>query len=375
MKWIRRALLVLVVTLPVATGLLFWATSPDAEAARATEQEDIAAIIQGILTIQKHLADAQHRPLARGTHAKGICARATFEVFDLALKMPDTMLAARLAQGVYATPGVHQAMVRFANADSNINPDSKRDVRALSFSIDLPADASTAAARRQDFSTNDRPTFPINDAHAFATLVRVVAAPSAAQGVRALPFRDKLSFARTAILGQGQELQSELPYQTRRYWSTVPFTHGASDVIKYSLTPCVTNPRTTIQRADPDGLQKDLISHLDNDGTMACFDFGLQLLDIQTMKYWGRQRSRDFWIENASVEWPERDAPFHPVGKLTLLPKSQIAPAVCEAWHIDVTENATPESTPLGSINRARWPAESASRKARLATQGRASRD
>jgi hypothetical protein len=370
MKWIRRALLVLVVTLPVATGLLFWATSPDAEAARATEQEDIAAIIQGILTIQKHLADAQHRPLARGTHAKGICARATFEVFDLALKMPDTMLAARLAQGVYATPGVHQAMVRFANADSNINPDSKRDVRALSFSIDLPADGSTGAARRQDFSANDRPTFPINDAHAFATLVRVVAAPSAAQGMRALPFRDKLSFVRTAILGQGQELQSELPYQTRRYWSTVPFKHGASDVIKYSLTPCVTNPRTTIQRADPDGLQKDLVSHLDNDGTMACFDFGLQLLDIQTMKYWGRQRSRDFWIENASVEWPERDAPFHPVGKLTLLPKSQIAPAVCEAWHIDVTENATPESAPLGSINRARWPAESASRKSRLAAGG-----
>ncbi|HET7217112.1 MAG TPA: hypothetical protein VFJ02_03655 [Vicinamibacterales bacterium] len=366
MKRIRRALLVLVVTLVVLVALLFWATSPDAESARANEKEDIAAIVQGILTIQKRYADAQHRPLARGTHAKGICARATFEVFDLALKLPDTALAARLAQGVYAKPGVYQTMVRFANADSNINPDSKRDVRALSFSIDLPADGSNGTTRRQDFSTNDRSTFPINDAHAFATLVRVVGAPTTAQGVRALPFMDKLSFARIAILGQGQELQSELPYQTRRYWSTVPFKHGPNDVVKYSVTPCVTNPRTPIQHADPNALQNDLIRHLDTDGTMACFDFGLQLLDIEGMKYWGRQRSRDFWIENASVEWKESEAPFHTVGKLTLLPKSQLAADVCEAWHIDVTENTMPDHAPLGSINRARWPAESASRQARL---------
>jgi hypothetical protein len=366
MRRIRRALLVLLVTLAVLIGLLFWATAPDAEAARATEQEDIAAIVQGILAIQKRFADAQHRPLARGTHAKGICARATFEIFDLPLKMPDTALAARLAQGLYAKPGVYQATVRFANADSNINPDSKRDVRALSFAIGLPDDGSHATLPRQDFSTNDRSTFPINDAHAFATLVRVVSVPSASQGIRALPFRDKLSFARTAILGQGQELQSELPYQTRRYWSTVPFKHGPNDVIKYSLTPCVTNPRTPIQRTDPDGLRDDLIRHLTNDGTMACFDFGLQLLDVEAMSFWGRQRSRDFWIENASVEWKETETPFHTVGRLTLLPKSQIAPDVCEAWHIDITANSTPDSAPLGSINRARSPAESASRQARL---------
>jgi hypothetical protein len=36
------------------------------------------------------------------------------------------------------------------------------------------------------------------------------------------------------------------------------------------------------------------------------------------------------------------------------------------ATYIDVTGNSTPDSTPLGSINRARWPAEVASRKARM---------
>ena len=100
---------------------------------------------------------------------------------------------------------------------------------------------------------------------------------------------------------------------------------------------------------------------------MSCFDFALQLLDPQAMTYWGRRRDASFWIENASVEWKESQAPFHTVARLTLVPRSELPPAACEAWHIDVTENSTPDTTPLGSINRARWHAEAASRKARLA--------
>jgi Catalase len=366
MRRLRRALLVIIATLLLLAGVFLWLTSPNAEATRATEQQDIAAIVQGVLAIQEHDAAKQHRPLARGTHAKGVCTRATFEVYDLASTIRDLELSVRLAKGIYAKPAVHQAMVRFANADSNVNADSKRDVRAMSFSIETAGDGASDAPARQDFSTNDRPTFPINDAHAFATLVRVVGAPTPARGIRDLPFADKLSFARTAILGQGQELQSELPYQKRRYWSTVPFKHGPTDVIKYSATPCAGNPGGDLERSDPNALQNELVRHLDRDATMACFDFGLQFLNTDAMTYWGRRRSRDFWIENASVEWKESEAPFHTVGRLTLLPKSQVPAEACEAWHIDVTEHSAPDSAPLGSINRARKPAELASRKARL---------
>jgi hypothetical protein len=84
------------------------------------------------------------------------------------------------------------------------------------------------------------------------------------------------------------------------------------------------------------------------------------------MTYWGRRRDANFWIENASVEWKESQAPFHTVARLTLLAGSELPPATCEAWHIDVTENSTADTTPVGSINRARWRAEAASRKARL---------
>src|SRR5580700_5026895 len=92
-----------------------------------TEDADSAAIVRGILKVQAAFAAAQKRPLGRGTHTKGICARATFEVFDLARTMGDTELGTRLARGIYARPGVYPATVRFANAASTIFPDSKPD--------------------------------------------------------------------------------------------------------------------------------------------------------------------------------------------------------------------------------------------------------
>jgi hypothetical protein len=88
------------------------------------------------------------------------------------------------------------------------------------------------------------------------------------------------------------------------------------------------------------------------------------------MTYWGKRREANFWIENASVKWNEEEAPFHTVARLTLLPKSALSPDVAGQTYIDVTGNSTPDSKPLGSINRARWPAEVASRKARTRAEG-----
>ena len=108
--------------------------------------------------------------------------------------------------------------------------------------------------------------------------------------------------------------------------------------------------------------------HLETDTVMGCFEFGLQLLDPQVMTYWGRKRDANFWIENASVEWKEAQARFfHTVARLTLLRELHELPAAtCEAWHIDVTENSTPDTTPLGGVRRARGGAL----KRRVATRG-----
>ncbi|HEY6303654.1 MAG TPA: hypothetical protein VIX14_11350 [Terriglobales bacterium] len=102
---------------------------------------------------------------------------------------------------------------------------------------------------------------------------------------------------------------------------------------------------------------------------MSSFDFGVQFLDSHRISYWGKRRDANFWIENASVEWNEVEAPLHTIARLTLLPKSHLQPDVAETTYVDVTGNSTPDSTPLRSITRARWPAEVASKKARMRGQ------
>src|ERR1700684_1751267 len=112
----------------------FGVTGSDSERNLAREQSDIEAIVRTTLMVQATAAAQHHRPLARGTHAKGVCARAQFEVLDVTAGR-DPQLAARLAKGIFAAPAVYPAIVRFGNSDSNRNSDFKPDVRSLSFSV------------------------------------------------------------------------------------------------------------------------------------------------------------------------------------------------------------------------------------------------
>ncbi|SPF33795.1 hypothetical protein SBDP1_1160027 [Syntrophobacter sp. SbD1] len=348
----------------------FGVTGSDAERSLASEQSDIEEIVEKVLLMQANAAAQQHRPLGRGTHAKGVGARAKFEVFDVTAGR-DRELAVLLARGIFATPGVYPAIVRFANSDPNINSDFKPDVRSLSFSVDLTREGTAvpdANVGRQDFSLQNATTLPINDARAFLATMKVLTASSPAVGLLSLQFRDKLRVLRTLLLAQLQARQTTKPYQQLRYWSTVPFRHGPIDVVKYSATPSQDNPVRPLQRSNPNALQDELIRHLKEDSEMSGFDFGFQFLDAYRMSYWGKRRDANFWIENASVEWNETEAPFHTIARLTLLSKSQLQPDAGEATYFDVTGNSTPDSLPLGSINRARRSGEVASRKARMNT-------
>jgi hypothetical protein len=350
----------------------FGVTGSDSERNLAREPSDIEEIIERTRWMQANAAVQQHRPLCRGTHAKGVCARALFEIFDVTVGR-DRELAARLARGIFAAPGVYPGIVRFANADPNVNSDFKADVRSLSFSVDLTREGAPvphANGGRQDFSLQNATTLPINDAPAFVATMKLLTASNPAAGLWSLPFRDKLRVLRTLVLAQLQARQAIKPYQQLRYWSTVPFRHGPIDVVKYSATPSPDNPARPLKRSNPDGLKDELIRHIEDDGKLSGFDFGVQFLDAARMTYWGERRDANFWIENASVEWNETQAPFHTVARLTLIPKSQLPQEASETTYFDVTGNATPDSKPLGSINRARWPAEVASRKARVPAGG-----
>jgi hypothetical protein len=348
----------------------FGVTGSDADRDLAREQSDIEEITERSLLMQANSAAKQHRPLARGTHAKGVSVRAEFEVFDVTVGR-DAGLAARLAKGIFAKAHVYPAIVRFGNADPSKNSDFKADVRSLSFSVDLTR-ASTiipgANVSRQDFSMQNATTLPINDSPAFLAIMKLLTASNPAAGLLSLSFKDKLRVLRTLTLVQVQSHQAIKPYQRLRYWSNVPFRHGPVDVVKQSAIPSPDNPSRPLQKKNPNGLQDEVIRHVQEDSKMSSFDFGVQFLDVDRMTYWGKRRDANFWIENASVEWNEAETPFHTIARLTLLPKSHLRPDDAEATYIDVTGNSTPDSTPIGSINRARQLAEVASRKARMHT-------
>ena len=260
--------------------------------------------------------------------------------------------------------------MRFGNADPKANSDFKADVRSLSISIDLTRSGNAALLDanigRQDFSLQNTTTLPINDSPAFLAIIKLLTASNPLAGLWSLPFNDKLRVMRTGVLLHKQVHQKIRPYQKLRYWSNVPFRHGRDDVVKQSATPSPDNPAHPLQRGNPNGLQDELSRHLASDSRMSSFDFGLQFLDAERMTYWGKRQDADFWIENASVEWNEAESPFHTVARLTLLSKSRLQAQASDAVYFDVTGHSTPDSTPLGSINRARWPAEVASRKARM---------
>jgi hypothetical protein len=122
-----------------------------------------------------------------------------------------------------------------------------------------------------------------------------------------------------------------------------------------------------LDRSNPNALKDELIRHLKEDRQMSSFDFGVQLLDIGKMTYWdkpwGRQlldRERERRLGRNGGAFPHGGAAYAAAG-------FGASPDAADAIYIDVTGNSTPDSTPLGSINRARWPGEAASRKARMA--------
>ena len=194
--------------------------------------------------MQANAAAKQHRPLGRGTHAKGVCARAQFEVFDVTAGR-DRAWRRGSRKECSRQPGVYPAIVRFGNADPKKNSDFKpTSDRCLSRSTSLGM-ARLFPARtlsRQDFSMQNATTLPINDSPAFLAIMKLLTASNPAAGLWSLPFKDKLRVMRTLALAQLQSHQTIKPYQQLRYWSTVPFRHGPIDVVKYSATPSPDNP-------------------------------------------------------------------------------------------------------------------------------------
>ncbi len=182
---------------------MFGVTGSDAERDFATEKSVIEQIVEKVLLLQANAAAQQERPLGRGTHVKGTAARAQFEVLDVTAGR-DPVLAARLARGIFAKPGVYPAIVRFGNADSKVNSDFKADVRSLSFSVDLTRDGAVVPEKsltRQDFSLQNARTLPINDAPGFLAIMKLLTASNPVSGLWSLSLKGQIASHEDSCIG------------------------------------------------------------------------------------------------------------------------------------------------------------------------------
>jgi hypothetical protein len=242
-------------------------------------------------------------------------------------------LASDLRVGLFAQPGTHPARIRFANASSQ--SDTDRDTRGMSIKVSGIRGANlTQGTSDQDFILNSHPVMMVGGTRDFLTLLRSVEAG----GVRTALFFLTHPRAAAAAAASRRHATSHLEIP---YWSTTPYLFGAGRAVKYIARPA--SPQTTPLPSPitPNYLSERLAGHLASQD--AVFDF---LVQFQT-------DARRMPIEDASVEWRERDSPYRRVAQIRIPRQTPLDADTCEQlsfnpWH------ALTEHRPLGGFNRAR---------------------
>jgi catalase len=238
--------------------------------------------------------------------------------------------------GIFATPHVYDAWIRFANASSQ--SDREKDVRGMAVRISgVAGENLTAGETRQDFVLNSHPVMVAANTKDFLDLMRAMEAG----GLRQATYF--LSHPRSAIIGF-QARQQPTCHLDIPYFSATPYLFGPGRAVKYTIRPCVA-PKTTQPAAITDTYLTDALRDRLRQGD-ACFDFGIQ---FQT-------DARKMPIEDATVEWKESDSPWHIVARIRIPQQDVGNPDTVKAceesafnpWH------SLPVHRPLGSMNRSR---------------------
>lgn len=299
--------------------------------AEETIAPDEAALTEEFVAFLKNVSARRHPsgviPRFNQGRAAG-CVDAEFIV------PPD--LPAELRVGIFAQPQTYRARIRFANATSQ--SDKEKDVRGMSIKVSgVEGSNLTPGHREQDFILNSHPVMLVGHTREFLGLLQAVDAG----GMRAALFFLTHPRAAAVAMASRQHAGSHLEL---RYWSTTPYLFGAGRAVKYLARPVLTRTTPVPAQRTANYLSERLVGHLAQDN--ARFDF---LVQFQT-------DSRKMPVEDASIEWRERDSPYRRVAQIRIPAQTVNGPGQAESceqmvfnpWH------ALPDHRPLGGFNRAR---------------------
>jgi len=296
----------------------------------------------------------------RGAHAKTLgVAKAEVEIID---DVPSPY-----AQGIYAKPGRHGALIRFSSANNHLGPDAQLGP-VLGFAIKIfDVDGSKLVEDEPDSNTFDlvlknNPTFVANTARHYVVLQEVGndSGKYLARGKEG--YRELLT---DLLTGKGTFEQSDWAWEEMfafvkaaqtpirnpllsTYWTMAAVRHG-DYVAKVRVAPVPDSAAQAIHRdldlqSGPEVFAPVLADEL------GAHDFAFELQvqlcrDLETMP-----------VNDATVEWPEKLSPFVTVARVRLPRQDISVPENIERadalafnqWRV------TAEHRPLGEIMQVR---------------------
>ena len=289
----------------------------------------------------------------RSVHAKGHgIARGTLMVHG--------GLAPELAQGIFATPGEHEAIFRLSTNAGDILDDSIDLPRGLALKI-LGVDGARLSGSEgdstQDFVMVNGPAFAAPTPKAFLANLKMLAktTDTAEGGKKLLSGLFRAAEAALEAVGGQSAMLTTLggakPVHPlgATYYSQTPFRYG-DYIAKFALAPVSAvlkdlEDATIDASGRPDAIRENVREGLIEQG--GTWEFRVQLCtNLDAMP-----------IEDATVVWDEKESPFRTVATLDTPPQV--------AWQDGVSQKTEDELSfspwhgvaahqPLGGVNRAR---------------------
>jgi hypothetical protein len=273
----------------------------------------------------------------RDAHPKTLaCLQAQFII------EPD--IPAELKKGIFEFPQTYNAWIRISSASGNIQSDKVKDLRGFAIKImgvkGQRFQTQNNEKETQDFVLLSYPSMPLGTVKLFHDAVYY-----------SIKYSPLVFLSRLVVTGEFHiinELRKARQNQTSpldiRYWSTTPYLYGTDRIVKYSLVPTSRIKSSLPPKLSDHYLTENMEKHLaDNE---ASFDFM-----IQVQKDPGRMP-----VEDAGVEWSEKESPFIKVATLRIPPqtfRTKEREELAEDLSFSPAHSLI-DHRPIGGVNRAR---------------------
>ena len=325
---------------------------PADEELEAGEAETIQALCKTFDKIQSKTLEDEGRPI-RAVHAK------SWGLVDGELTV-DPDLLPEYSQGIFSQSGKsYRVVLRFSAIPGDILPDEITAPRGLSikiFGVEGDRLSGSEGDTTQDFVMTNGKHFQDPSLKVFlANLTPLAATTDKVEGLK------KVMAATNRVVEAGLEAVGIESAHIKGFGGQ-PMTHPLGEsfysggairwgdfVAKVSVTPASQNLKAlTDQKVDvrgkPDGFREAVAEELRRNG-------GEWNVSVQL------RNSSDMPIEDASKDWPEDDAPYLPVGRITVKPQTgwseERAHVVDDAMFFSVWHGIEAHR-PLGRIMRGR---------------------